>query len=69
MQRLLSTAEAADLAGYTPAHIRYLARTGRLQPAAVSGHGRLFAVADVERVAAERAGRKATREQASRGEG
>lgn len=55
-EELLSPSAAARLLGLTARRVRQLARSGRL-PATVTPLGRLYARADVDRLASERAAR------------
>ncbi|MDP9357434.1 MAG: helix-turn-helix domain-containing protein [Chloroflexota bacterium] len=59
MQQLLSAADAARLLGVVPATVRQMERSGRLPAERTAGGMRLFRRADVERLAAEREGRRA----------
>jgi excisionase family DNA binding protein len=64
METLLSVAEAARLLGVTGQTVRLMARKGSLQVAArTEGGVRLFNRVDVERLAADRASRAASRPQ------
>ena len=56
--RLLSPAAAARLLGVTPGRVVQLAEAGQL-PATRTALGRLFALADVERLKSEREARAA----------
>ncbi len=59
--RLLEAAEIAKEAGVTPATIRYDIDAGRLTPAAVTGRGRLFDRAEVDRYLEDRRSRTKAR--------
>lgn len=55
---MLMTADAAKRLGVTPAAVRVLARGGKLPHVVTVGGVRLFKLADVERLAVERATRR-----------
>lgn len=58
-QRLLLTSDVARRLGVTPAAIRALERRGRIHAAVTTEKGmRLYAIAEVERVIAERTARR-----------
>lgn len=54
-QELIESSDAAKLLDVTPGYVRMLARLGKLEPRYVTPRGgRLYDVADVLRLAAER---------------
>lgn len=54
----MSTQQVAERLGCDPSHVRYLVRTGRLAEHRISDRAAFYDATDVDRLLAEKAGRR-----------